>query len=115
MWRLLKQSFPDVRFRRQVPIQQYIADFVSHRGRVVVEIGGGQHSADKDAARTRTIEAEGFRILRIWNAEVLDNGEGCISRLAAFLEHDHPYPATTSTRPCGRKSSHPSPIKGEGR
>lgn len=41
MWHLLKECFPEIHFRRQVPIRHYIADFASHRLKVVIEIDGG--------------------------------------------------------------------------
>lgn len=111
MERLLKQCFPEARFRFQVPLLHYVADFASHRLKVVVEIDGGQHSAESDRDRTSAIEAEGYRIIRFWNNEVLVNPEGCASRLTELLRHPHPHPATTRRQ--AAKSPHPSPIKGE--
>ena len=100
IWRLLREAFPKCHFRRQVPIRHYIADFASHRARLIIEIDGGQHSPDVDATRTQTIEAEGYRILRFWNHEALGNPEGVYSAIAAALPELHPHPT--------------SPIKGEG-
>jgi very-short-patch-repair endonuclease len=77
MWRLLKQCSPDARWRRQVPIRHFIVDFVSHRSKLVVEVDGGQHTEEADADRTRIIEAEGYRVIRFWNNDVLGNAEGC--------------------------------------
>jgi very-short-patch-repair endonuclease len=109
--RLLKENFLEARFRFQVPLRHYIADFASHRLKVVIEVDGGQHSDERDADRTAAIEAEGYRIIRFWNNELLENSEGCMIRLGEFLRHDHPHPATTRRQ--AAKSSHPSPIKGE--
>lgn len=91
MWRLLREHFPDARFRRQVPLRHYIADFASHRRRVVIEIDGGQHEPAIDAQRTADIEAEGYKVIRFWNNEVLQNGEGCMLRLQQLLGPDHPH------------------------
>ena len=77
MRRLLRAVAPEARWRRQVPIRHYIADFVSHRTKLVVEVDGGQHSQQADAARTAMIEREGYRVLRFWNDDVLGNAEGC--------------------------------------
>src|SRR3546814_1853268 len=57
------------RWRRQVPIGHYIADFASHRCRLVIELDGEQHAfaAEQDAQRTRFIESEGYRVMRFWN------------------------------------------------
>jgi very-short-patch-repair endonuclease len=110
MWRLLRSHFPAARFRRQVPIRHFIADFASHRARLIVEIDGGQHTEDGDAVRTAILEAEGYRVVRFWNNEVLQNSEGCMLRMSQLLGQPHPHPAATSEQ--ARKSSHPSPIKG---
>jgi len=60
MWRLLREAFPDTRFRRQVPLRHFIADFASHRHRLIIEVDGGQHNEVADAVRTKVIEAEGI-------------------------------------------------------
>ena len=111
MWKLLKQCFRESRFRRQIPLGHFIVDFASHGASLVIEIDGGQHDPEVDAARSRVIEAEGYSIIRFWNNEVLKNGEGCMIRLGHFLRQHHPHPA--ATRQQAAKSSHPSPIKGE--
>jgi very-short-patch-repair endonuclease len=111
VWRLLKQNFPQARFRSEVPLRHYIADFASHGLKVVIEIDGGQHLAEAEEERTRAIEGEGYRVLRFWNNEVLENPGGCAIRLEQFLRQQHPHPATTRRQ--AAKSPHPSPIKGE--
>jgi len=100
MWHLLRECFPELRFRRQVPLRHYIADFASHRAKVVIEVDGGQHTDEGDADRTRLIEAEGYRVIRFWNNEVLGNPQGCMTALAVDLGTSTP--------------TQPSPIKGEG-
>lgn len=85
MWRLLREHFRDARWRRQVPIGPYIADFVSHRYKLVIEIDGGQHNDEKDRRRTEFIEAEGYAVMRFWNNDVLGNPEGCLRALALRL------------------------------
>ena len=98
-WGLLREAFADARFRRQVPILNYIVDFASHRARVVIEVDGGQHCSERDMERTRRIEGEGYRLIRFWNNEVRENPEGVWTAIAGSLQHYHPHPA--------------SPIKGE--
>jgi very-short-patch-repair endonuclease len=100
MWRLLREGFPDARFRRQVPIRSFIADFASHRVRLVIEVDGGQHSEEKDSARTRLIETEGYHVLRFWNSDALCNPDGVWDVINHALLEGHPHPT--------------SPIKGEG-
>jgi len=85
MWRLLRTVAPSARWRRQVPIRHLIADFASHRAKLVIEVDGGQHSEEADAERTAVIEAEGYRVLRFWNNDVLGNAEGCARILTSAL------------------------------
>jgi very-short-patch-repair endonuclease len=74
-------------FRRQVPIGRYIADFVCHEARLMVEIDGGQHdrSSPREAERTGFLQNQGYRILRFWNDEVLANLDGVHQTIAAEL------------------------------
>src|SRR5438132_8224031 len=70
LWQMLRlRQTEGYRFRRQVPIGRFIADFVCHTARLIVEIDGGQHdlSSEEEASRTRFLEAEGYRVLRFWN------------------------------------------------
>ena len=110
LWRLLRVWFPEGRWRRQVPIRHYIADFASHRLRLAIELDGGQHSQVGDAVRTAAIEQEGYRVVRFWNNEVMENAEGCLARLQAFIRHTHPHPTATRR---SAKSPYPSSIEGE--
>ena len=91
MWRLLREGFPDVRFRRQVPIRSFIADFASHSARLVIEVDGGQHSEEEDSERTRLIEAEGYRVLRFWNSDALGNPDGVWKVINRVLLERHPH------------------------
>ena len=104
VWRILRmRQIEGVRFRRQVPIGRYIADFVCHEARLIVEIDGGQHdpAAPQEIERSRFLEGEGYRLLRFWNNEVLQNPEGVWLTIAAALATLPPPPP-------------PSPIQGEG-
>jgi very-short-patch-repair endonuclease len=98
MWRLLRESFPDQRFRFQVPLRMFTADFASHRARLVIEIDGGQHNPKREAGRTRLIEAEGYRVIRFWNHEVLGNPEGVWTKVAEALRDRHPHPGPPPSR-----------------
>lgn len=75
------------RFRRQVPLGRYVADFACMAPKLVLEVDGGQH-ADRtahDAARSAWLKSQGFRVLRFWNNEVLSNMEGVLSVIAGTL------------------------------
>src|SRR3546814_16825930 len=82
VWALLRSAFPKWCFRRQVPFHQYIADFASHRARLVLEIDGGRPGEASDAPRTAIIEADGYRVLRFWNNEVLPTHQTVTGHLA---------------------------------
>ena len=92
MWRLLREGFPDARFRRQVPLRSFITDFASHRVKLVIEVDGGQHSSEADAHRTELIEAEGYRLIRFWNNDVLGNPDGVWKAIDCVLRERHPHP-----------------------
>src|SRR6266478_129705 len=79
LWQILRShQIRGHKFRRQVPIGRYIADFVCHEARLIVEVDGGQHdrSSPQEAERNGFLQNEGYRILRFWNNEVLANLDG---------------------------------------
>jgi len=93
LWQMLRARQTDgYRFRRQVPIGGLIADFVCQRARVIGEIGGGQHdlSSEEEASRTRFLEGEGYRVLRFWNTEVLENPEAARTVIGENLQRVTP-------------------------
>ncbi len=77
LWKALRLRLPidGTHFRRQVPLGSYIADFCSHRAKLVIEVDGNQHGDDqsiaRDAIRTAQIEAQGYRVLRFSNSHLL--------------------------------------------
>jgi very-short-patch-repair endonuclease len=86
LWQALRgKQLEGLKFKRQVPLDGYILDFVCFEARLIVEVDGGQHSeSQSDAVRDRHFEAAGFRVLRCWNDEVLKNIDGVC--LAILLE-----------------------------
>jgi len=88
VWQILRSHrMTGYRFRRQVPIGRYIADFVCHEARLIVEIDGGQHdrSSPREAERSGFLQNQGYRILRFWNNEVLANIDGVHETIAEEL------------------------------
>jgi very-short-patch-repair endonuclease len=80
-------------FRRQVPIQNYIADFVCHAAKLVIELDGGQHFSDQSEradARRAVIEAQGFKVLRFSNLDVTKNRAGVLETIAAAVAERAP-------------------------
>jgi very-short-patch-repair endonuclease len=74
------------KFVRQQPIAGYICDFVCREKLLVIEVDGGQHAESAaDAIRTRRLSEEGYRTLRFWNNEVLENMEGVLLTIQSEL------------------------------
>ena len=93
LWAALRncQIF-DTRFNRQVPIGPFICDFVARSPRLVIETDGGQHAASaEDAGRTAFLESRGYRVIRFWNNDVLENIDGVVSEIERVLK-DMPSP-----------------------
>src|SRR6202163_2435326 len=87
MWRLLRhRRLALFKFRRQVPLQGFILDFVCFEKRMIIEIDGSQHaSSERDAARDAVLAAEGFRIVRYWNNDVLQQPSAVLEDFFAKL------------------------------
>lgn len=87
MWRLLRdRRLARFKFRRQAPFQAFILDFVCYERRVIIEIDGSQHaSSDRDSSRDAALTAEGFRILRYWNNDVLQQPTSVLEDIFAKL------------------------------
>jgi very-short-patch-repair endonuclease len=87
MWRLLRdRRLLQFKFRRQVPFQNFILDFVCFDRRFVIEIDGSQHaSSGRDSARDRMLAAEGFKVARYWNNDVLQKSSAVLEDILASL------------------------------
>jgi BirA family biotin operon repressor/biotin-[acetyl-CoA-carboxylase] ligase len=88
LWKQLRaHRFASEKFRRQEPTGPYIVDFVSHRSRLIIELGGGQHAVqvEHDRERTRWLEGRGYRVVRFWNNQVLTETESVLEAIALVL------------------------------
>ncbi|MGC1192745.1 endonuclease domain-containing protein [Candidatus Binatus sp.] len=89
LWSILRnRNLNGWKFRRQAPFDSFIVDFCCIEARLIVELDGAQHADEKkryDDLRTRRLEALGFRVLRFWNREVLQETEGVIQEIARML------------------------------
>ena len=99
IWKYLRnRQLSGRKFRRQVPIGSYVADFVCMDKRLVVELDGGQHAENQnDLARTADIEMMGFRVLRFWNNEILQNIDGVLLAISSALLTSEPSPCPSPT------------------
>jgi len=78
LWNQLKaKRFSNLKFRRQAPVGSYIADFVCFEKRIIIECDGGQHmeQREKDKQRDQWFHDQGYRVLRFWDNQVLQNLE----------------------------------------
>jgi very-short-patch-repair endonuclease len=90
LWQLLrKRQIAGHRFRRQVSLGPFVADFACLERRVVIEVDGSAHDSperrERDATRDRLIEAQRFRVLRLDDGEVSENPEMALERIRKFL------------------------------
>jgi len=92
LWHHLRRHHLDGhRFRRQHVIKPFIVDFACIEARLIIEVDGDQHAdCPADAERDRRLTAQGWRVLRFWNVDVLRNLEGVLDsiRLALMECHD---------------------------
>ncbi len=88
LWKHLKaRQMAGLKFRRQAQIGRFIVDFVCYEKALIVEADGGQHAIEreKDEERTRWLNAQGYRVLRFWNNEILTNIEGVLDVVRARI------------------------------
>ena len=91
LWHLPRsRRFLCYRFRRQVPIGSYIADFVCYGRRLIVEVDGSQHTDEAKYYKQRDAEltSRGFRVLRVWNSDIVDNEDGVMEAILTALRAD---------------------------
>jgi very-short-patch-repair endonuclease len=89
LWRLISnRQLGGVKFRRQYPIDRYFVDFACREASLVVEVDGGQHAinAAYDAERTEALARAGWRVIRFWNNQVMDEPIGVLDVILAELK-----------------------------
>jgi len=111
VWRSLRTSGLGVKFRRQVPIGPYVADFACLPAKLVVELDGPPHDKPQQAMRDRVRDgwflAHGWQVVRVPNAVVFGGGDMVLERIKAAL------PVVPSSDPA--TPGHLLPQAGEGR
>jgi very-short-patch-repair endonuclease len=113
LWSLVRRKqLQGFRFRRQVPLGRYVADFACMSARLVIELDGGQHAdrSEYDQHRTAWLNGNGFRVLRFWNDEVFTNADGVLETIRLALVDPPPQPSPAR----GELVLNPSPLTGEG-
>jgi very-short-patch-repair endonuclease len=90
LWRALRDRQCDgLKFRRQVPVGRYVADFLCVEHRLIVELDGPPHESEEqrlhDASRDAWLRAHGYRVLRLANELVIGGGDIALNRILAAI------------------------------
>jgi very-short-patch-repair endonuclease len=91
LWRCLRnRELMGMKFRRQMPIEHYIADFVCEEFKLIIELDGGQHAEQLayDNRRTNQLRSKGYQVVRYWNNDVLQNTEGVLQKIGMVIEEE---------------------------
>ena len=92
LWaRLRAHRMKDVHFRNQHAIGNYVVDFIAPRRKLIIEVDGDQHleQVEYDADRTAFLESKGYRVIRFWNGEVMNDIEGVMRAIDMALEREN--------------------------
>jgi very-short-patch-repair endonuclease len=84
LWMYLRSLTLDgTHFRRQYAIDKYIVDFCAPRAKLIIEVDGSQHvdQHQSDIERTEFLKSKGYRVLRFWNSDILNNIQTVMSEI----------------------------------
>jgi very-short-patch-repair endonuclease len=87
LWDVLRnRKFHGLKFRRQVPVDRYIADFLCLEKKVIIELDGPLHDEEHDRQRDKVLESAGFIVLRFKNEDFINNFGTVMERLEFFAK-----------------------------
>jgi very-short-patch-repair endonuclease len=92
LWKHLRaHRIGDIHFRNQHAIGKYIVDFCSPRKKLIIELDGSQHLEQKeyDDERTKYLELRGYRVLRFWNNDVMNNIDDVLKVIWSALNDEN--------------------------
>ncbi|MBZ9844761.1 endonuclease domain-containing protein [Mesorhizobium sp. CA5] len=94
LWQELRgRRLDNIKFRRQVPIGRFVADFLCAEAKLVVEIDGSQHAESRhDQERDAELKVRGFRVLRFWNDDVLKDLDAVCDTIIAYVRDESLQP-----------------------
>ena len=84
LWSALRDRQLDgCKFKRQVPLGNFVVDFSCYEKRLIIELDGGHHSEQEvyDQIRTEYLESLGYKVIRFWNNEVIHNFDAVLSEI----------------------------------
>ena len=88
LWAYLRgNKLNGVNFRRQHAIGDFIIDFISIKKKLAIELDGSQHleQEEYDIERTKYLKSQGYKIVRFWNNQVMNDIEGVIRAIELAL------------------------------
>jgi len=106
LWtRIRGRQLGGFKFVRLEPVDRYYADFVCRERHLIVELDGGQHSGQpEDEQRDSNLCTLGYRVIRIWNNDVIENLDGVLQTLLSELEKQPLTPTLSPQAGRGRQS-----------
>lgn len=84
MWQKVRaKRLEGIKFRRQVPIGNYIVDFLAFSKKLIIELDGSQHfdNIEYDNKRTEDLNRLGYKVLRFWDNEIINNIDGVLLKI----------------------------------
>jgi len=95
LWKVLRnKKFKGYKFRRQHPIDSFIADFYCHQHKLIIEIDGGIHelnsTKEHDNDRTYELEKFGLKVIRFNNYEIIHQLEKVLRQIKDAIESINP-------------------------
>ncbi len=94
LWHELRgRRLDSIKFKRQVPVGRFVADFLCAEARLIVEIDGSQHAESRrDKERDAELKARGFRVLRFWNDDILKELDAVCDTIIAYVRDESLQP-----------------------
>lgn len=88
LWSRIRNDQLGINFRRQHAVGNYIPDFCSPKNKLIIELDGSQHleQEEYDSERTKSLESLGYKVIRFWNNDVMNNIEGVILAIIHTFE-----------------------------
>jgi len=107
---LRRHQVNGLKFRRQVPLGPYIADFYCASAKLVIEVDGISHiNSDSDSIRDASMGQRGIRVVRVANRDVLANLEGTLIAIRDIAaKPPPPNPLPQGEGECSTESSYPT-------
>ena len=97
LWSRIRNDQLGVTFRRQHAVGNYIPDFCSPKAKLIIEMDGSQHleQEEYDEERTKYLESQGYKVIRFWNNQVMNDIDGAIRAIIFAMESEpHSYQET---------------------